>query len=1057
MHDALHLLVQLGWNYLTPEQVDSLRGGRTHTVILTPFLTDYMRAHCRVYYKGEHHPFTENAIQTAVQALKGLRTTGTAQHEQAYDLLCLGTSVPQAIDGHTKSFSIHFIDWKNPARNTYHCTTRFRVSGHGCRDCRSADIVLFVNGIPLVVIACQAPDPSDGQIPGARDPLDRAVCRLKACQGREGIPRLFLFAQLLIALSRDRACYGTTGTPPLLWSVWKEDGLDEPLRRILDLPLDEQLLERLPAGPRAQRAQAGCRPQLQGRTLVEPDRLLYALCRPERLLELIYQFVLFHDGSKKIARCHQYLTIQDILRRVLDCREGRPRAGGVVWHTQGSGKSLTMVMLAKCLALHPQIENPRIVLVTDRIDLEDQIYGTFRACGLVPEQAATGKHLAALLSDSRARIITTLIHKFAAAMGSRTLKRVDANTFVLVDEGHRSQYNHQHARMRRTLAGACFIAFTGTPLAKSASKNTFARFGDLFRPPYTIARAVSDQTVTPLLYEARHVPQFVHQKAADAWFGKMIQGFTREQKADLRRRFLNENRLNTSLAKVRMIAWDISLHFFSNSTNTGLKGQLVAPDKLTALKYKHFLDQQAMLTSEVLISAPCAREGEDATGEPSVEEKQFWQAMMDRFGSERNYNRQLISGFKYGAHPEIIIVVDKLLTGFDAACNAVLYLARRLKGHTLLQAIARVNRLHEAKEYGLILDYSGVIQDLDRAVDFYDQLADYDPADLESTIMYVRESTAGLSRLHAELLGIFHPLKVGKDPEGFEILLRDSGLRERFDTVFKRYARTLRLALSSSDFLMSVTNRAIRRYQSDFEFFQNLKAAVIRRHQDVTVSQVDEPQIRKLIDSVVGAGKIEQLCPPIDLQDMQDARKKRLFLQDDQPNAATRVNLVASATRYFIQRQNVDNPNFYGKISKLLEDVIQTYQAGRMQEKAALERIKQISMQAVNHSEYGLPPELKNRQMARRFYGCIRECVPVYSHGSDSKNPGTHIALQISRRLARYKIRDWRSNPDILNRMRGEIDEILFEAAEKYGIDLCLEDQDAIIDRCIEVAIACED
>ena len=167
--------------------------------------------------------------------------------------------------------------------------------------------------------------------------------------------------------------------------------------------------------------------------------MIYALCRPERLLELVYKFIRFDNGSKKVARYQQYFTVQEIMRRVLSAPASESRQGGVVWHTQGSGKSLTMVMLAKSLALHKEILNPKIILVTDRIDLDDQIWGTFRACGLEPEQATTGRHLIELLSDNRTHIATTLIHKFGTAAFSRELKHIDRNTFVLVDEGHRGQ------------------------------------------------------------------------------------------------------------------------------------------------------------------------------------------------------------------------------------------------------------------------------------------------------------------------------------------------------------------------------------------------------------------------------------------------------------------------------------------------------------------------------------------------------------------------------------------------------------------------------------------
>ncbi|MBW1789664.1 MAG: HsdR family type I site-specific deoxyribonuclease, partial [Deltaproteobacteria bacterium] len=637
---ALQLLMQMGWEYLTPEETVNLRGGRLGSFILEPILLDHIRNHCRYGFKGATHPFTENAIKNAVQALKAFRATGaTHQNERAYDLLCLGTSVPQTVEGDTKSFTIDYIDWKNPGRNTFHCTAEYKVERVGYQKHYVPDIVLFVNGIPLVVMECKR----SAYTQTKKQPLDLAIDQLADYQAKDGIPQTFLYSQMLLALARNKAQYGTTGTPRPFWTVWREENLDSPIKRLLNRPMDRHAVDHLLSVPFQDVRNAYLAVLEQGREIYEQDRLLYSLCRPERLLELAYKFILFDNGIKKVARYQQYFTVHDIMSRVLQAPSEEPRQGGVVWHTQGSGKSLTMVMLAKSLALHPDISNPKIVLVTDRIDLDDQIWGTFRACSLEPEQANTGKHLTELLLDHRSHIVTTLIHKFATAASNRALSRVDRNTFVLVDEGHRSQYQEQHARMRLALKGACFIAFTGTPLAKSSKRNTFAQFGDLFRPAYTISRAVEDRAVVPLLYEARHVPQEVDRKAIDSWFEKITLGLTDDQKADLKRKFSTERQLNKATQKIRVISWDISLHYTMAYQGTGLKGQLVTPDKETALQYKAFLDEFGMVSSEVLISAPSMHEGEGNGTEPSQKQKSFWQGMMDRYGSEKNYNKQLIN------------------------------------------------------------------------------------------------------------------------------------------------------------------------------------------------------------------------------------------------------------------------------------------------------------------------------------------------------------------------------------------------------------------------------
>jgi type I restriction enzyme, R subunit len=425
---------------------------------------------------------------------------------------------------------------------------------------------------------------------------------------------------------------------------------------------------------------------------------------------------------------------------------------------------------------------------------------------------------------------------------------------------------------------------------------------------------------------------------------------------------------------------------------------------------------------------------------------------MDRYGSEQKYNKQLINAFKHGETPEIIIVVDKLLTGFDAPCNPVLYLARKLKDHTLLQAIARVNRLHEGKENGLILDYSGVIENLDEAIDFYSQLADYDRLDIEETVTYIADQAEKLPRMHANIWEIFTRVRGSKDPEAYEIHLRDADLRNRFYERFSRYARTLALALSSSSFLETTQRVTIERYKKDLKFFQNLRAAVTLRYQEAVDFAEYEPRIKKLIDTHVGAGEVEQLCEPINLLNEVDRLR---IIEENGRSLGAKADMIASATRHTIEQEMGKEPSFYRKFSRLLEEVIEAYHQGRLNDLEALGQIKEISTKVVTHTDDNIPSGLAGNDKARRYFGQVRERISTY--GTYSENAGAEIALEIVDRISRHKIRDWRTNPDAINRMRGEIDDVLFDIEKKRGLDLSLDDHDAIIDRCIEIAIANED
>ena len=1054
---ALQLLIQMGWVYLPPEECVRLRDGRLGSAFLEPVLIDFIRRTGRFEFKGQLRPFTENAIQNAVQTLRAFRATGAMQqNEQAYDLLCLGTSVPQTIEGDTKSFMVNYIDWRNPEENTYHCTAELKVERIGQQKHYIPDIVLFVNGIPLVVMECKR----SAYLDTHKEPIDLAIQDLADYQAKEGIPQLFLYSQLLLGLARDKAEYGTTGTPRKFWTVWKEPNLDQQIRELLTRPMPETSRELL-TGPFADAADAFRDILAQGRAVYEQDRLLFALCRPERLLELVYKFILFDNGEKKIVRYQQFFTVQDILKRVVGTQDagtesGEPRPGGVVWHTQGSGKSLTMVMLAKCLYLEslrdPSMLNPKVILVTDRIDLDDQIEGTFRACGLDPEQARTGADLVKLLTDEKAHVVTTLIHKFAAAATNRKLRQVSRNTFVLVDEAHRSNYSTQHAQMRLVLKGACFIAFTGTPLAKAAKKNTFLKFGDLFQPPYTIARAVEDKAVVPLLYEARHVPQPVDEHAIDSWFEKLTLGLSSDQRDDLKRKFASESQLNKAAQRVRMVAWDITRHFVTTYQSTGFKGQLVTPNKATALLYKRFFDEFGEVKTEVLISAPTVKEGDDEATDATPAVEKFWDTMMERYGSEDRYNKLLIAAFKKGEEPEVIIVVDKLLTGFDAPRNSVLYLARKLKDHTLLQAIARVNRLYDGKEYGLILDYSGVIENLDEAIDFYAQLADYDHADLTQTVAYVADQVSRLPQLYSDVWEILAPVRGSKDPEAYEEFLRDEERRNCFYERFGLFARILALALSSTTFLSNAKPATIDRYKKDLKFFQNLRATVSVRYQERVDFSEYEPKIRKLLDMHVGAGEVQQLCDPINLFDPA-ARQK--VLEDQGKSTKAKADQIASATLRVIEQEMPKDPVFYRKFSKMIEDVLTALHEKRLEAVEALKSLQGIAVKVTTHSDDDTPANLAGNDMARRFFGCVREPLATYTTGK--LDPMARIALLITERIKTHKIRDWRENHDALNRMRGEIDDIIFEVAKTENLDIPIEIHDKLIDECINVAIANED
>lgn len=644
---ALQLLQNLDWEYLSPKEALDARAGRLSGVVLDGILADQLRRINHIRYRGDELPFSEGNIVAAMEALKSVFYGGLIRtNEKIYDLLSLGKSLQQSVQGDLKSFNLRYIDWEHPDRNAFHVTEEFCVERVGTKETYTPDIVLFVNGIPLVVIECKRPD-----LPPGHDPIRQAISQHIRNQKDDGIPALFQYSQILLALSRNDARYGTTGTPEKFWARWKEASEDEKtLSEAVNRPLSLAQKDRL-FGERFAyvREFFDAIEANGGREITEQDRTLWALCRPERVLELSNRYIVFDAGEKKIARYQQYFTVRNILSRIRKIQDGR-RAGGVVWHTQGSGKSLTMVMLAKGIALdraEAGWDDYKIVLVTDRVDLDDQIHRTFRHCGIEPEQATTGANLAEMLESKKQRVITTVVNKFEAVAGRVGFRCDSPNVFVLVDEGHRTQYGPMHAKMRRVLPNACFIAFTGTPVMKR-DRNTVQKFGGLIQPTYTIRDAVVDEAVVPLLYEGRYVRQRVDQASIDEWFDRYTKDLSDEQKADLKKKFASTDMLFRAEPIVRAIAWDVSEHFSKNWKGTPFKGQLVAPRKETAILYKKFFDEFGTVKTQVLISAPDEREGEEDLYKDNTDiVVRFWKAMMDKYGTPKEYERQVINAFKF--------------------------------------------------------------------------------------------------------------------------------------------------------------------------------------------------------------------------------------------------------------------------------------------------------------------------------------------------------------------------------------------------------------------------
>lgn len=1025
---ALQLLVALGFTPLSQEKALRLRGGRLRNVVLDDVLAEQLMRINRFTHRGREYSFDLEDAHEAMRRLKptpdrlkGLRGT----NQDIYDTLVLGTTITKSIDGDSKSYSFRYVDWETPENNVFHVTAEFSVERTASSQTKRCDIVAFVNGIPILVIENKRPTES----------LKKADSQLIGYQNEDNIPQLFHFAQLLIGMNRNDARYATVGTPRKFWQTWRdEDDTDEAIAPFANRALSAEEKGAIFSGDFVgARAYFDAMAAEGDRAVTVQDRTVYALCRPERLLDLIRRFTVFDGGVRKVARHQQFFGIRRAVETIKQHDVSGARKGGVIWHTQGSGKSLTMVMLGRSLALERSIENPRIIIVTDRDDLDKQIKDTFRSCDLEPVRATSGAHLLELVRN-KVPLVTTIINKFDTALRNSRLADDDPNIFVLVDESHRTQtgryggHSQFAAKMRRLLPKACYLGFTGTPLLKK-DRNTLSTFGRLIHR-YGIDEAVADGAVVPLLYEGRLVEQQVSGNVIDRWFDKISEGLTDSQKADLKRKFSRMDALAKTDQAIRAKGFDISEHFRQYWQDTDFKAQLVAPSKAAAVRFKEVLDEIGHVSSAVVISPPDENEGNEEVDQESKDlVRGFWSKMMARYKTEEEYNRQIIDAFKGSGDPEILIVVSKLLTGFDAPRNTVLYICKSLKEHSLLQAIARVNRLYEddgtEKQFGFIVDYEGLLGELDSALTTYSAFEDYEAADLAGTVHDVREEIRKLPQLHDQLWDLFKLVRNKKDMEQFEQHLGDEALRHEFYARLKAFSRCLHISLSS-DKLFDVFEAAkVDALKRDWKQFSELKRSVQLRYQETIDVHEFEPKIQKLLDDHVVAMPAETIIEMVNIND-PDALKA--VVEETGVSEASRADRIASATRRAITEKMDEDPTFYKQFSELLEETIRAYREKRLSERDYLSSVVNLaSKMARKDRGQDVPKNIRGDEDAQAFFGILDGQLKTKGEEKVAGDEAASIALEIISIIKSHLIVDLWSNEVAQNNLRNAIDDYFFD------------------------------
>lgn len=1014
---ALTLLTNLGWSFLSPSQALVARDGKQDQVVLRQILRNELSKRTFIF-AGQEYPLSAKSVDNLISEIcspalnEGLLTA----NEKIYNHLLYGISVTEFVNGKKVSPTIPIIDWHDVHNNDFSYTEEFCVTRSGGVDNRRPDIVCFVNGIPLVVIEAKRPDSQAKKGPTINEGISQSLRN----QRPDEIPHLFVYSQLLLSINGHEGRYATCNTPAKFWAAWREEDIsDAEMYAFKNKKLSATQKQSL-FGYRSAEDLKWYENLIAGGELAVTgqDQLLVSLLKPERLLEIVRLYTLFDKKAGKIvARYQQIFGIKRLIERIGTKNSSGGREGGVIWHTTGSGKSFTMVFLSKALILHEALKQCRIVVVTDRVDLEDQLSKTFASGGELAGRkdkqnamATSGKRLAEQIGKGTERIIFSLIQKFNSATKLPECENKSSDIIVLIDEGHRSQGGENHVRMKLALPNAAFVAFTGTPLLKD--EKTVNKFGPIVHA-YTMQRAVEDKTVTPLLYEERIPDLDVNERAIDTWFERITEGLTDQQKADLKRKFARKGQIYIADDRIRLIALDIANHFVKN-IDDGLKGQLACDSKASAIKYKKYLDEAGLFESAVVMSPPDTREGNTEVDESTTPEvTQWWK---DNVGNqdEQAYTKHVIERFEKDDSLKLLIVVDKLLTGFDEPQNTVLYIDKNLKEHNLIQAIARVNRLHPKKKFGLLIDYRGILKELDTTILKYQNLAahiqgGYDINDIAGLYTQMSTEYKRLPRLYKALWAIFENVKNKNDIEQLRQVLvphieeRNGELvdvhlkiRDDFYEALTEFATCLKVALQSATFFEdnSFSEADRQHYKETVKLFTSLRQLV--KHDAGETVDYDEyaDQVKKLLDKHVVGVEVKE---PDGVYEV--GKMGKVVQPEDWSEEKTRneTDIIKTRVTKMIEQELRDDPYAQEAFSKLLRQVIEEAEKEFDHPLKQYMRFSEFEEQVESRRLDEIPDVFIGNKHAQAYYGVFKKILPEAFSLTEQQNQDkwTQLAFEV--------------------------------------------------------------
>jgi type I restriction enzyme R subunit len=865
-------------------------------------------------------------------------------NKEVYGLLRYGVKVKEEAGENSKT--VMLIDWEHPENNHFAIAEEVTVSGHLTK---RPDIVFYINGIALGVLELKRSVVSVSE--GIRQNLDN--------QKKEFIERFFTTVQFVMAGNDTQGLrYAPIGTPEKYYLTWKEDSEIENLL----------------------------------------DRALLQLCEKKRFLELIHDFTVFDAGTKKLSRHNQYFGVKAAQERI------RKREGGIIWHTQGSGKSLTMVWLAKWI--HEHIKNSRVLIITDRIELDQQIEGVFKGVEEDIRRTKSGADLVSKLNDTKYWLIGSLIHKFPGQEEGNVSEYVEdlknslpknfkakGDIFVFVDECHRTQSGELNKAMKSILPNAMFIGFTGTPLLKADKQKSIEIFGGYIHT-YKYDEAVRDGVVLDLRYEARDIDQNItSQDKIDLWFDSKTKGLNDVALAQLKQRWGTMKKVLSSKDRLEKIVSDILLDFETRDRLQSGRGNalLVSGSIYQACKFyelflAHGFDKCAIVTSYK--PNPADIKGEE-TGEGYTEklrQYEIYNKMLNGKDIETFEKEVKMKFIEEPGQMKLLIVVDKLLTGFDAPPATYLYIDKQMHDHGLFQAICRVNRLDgDDKEYGYIIDYKDLFMSLEGAVTDYTSGAfdAFDEEDVSGLLTNrLEKAKERLEEAREAIKALCEPVTPPKDTLAYQhyFCAKDTSdkdqLKENESKRIALYKLTVSLIrayanianeMSEAGYSMQETEKV----KQEVDYYEKVRTEIKLSSGDAIDLKMYEPSMRHLIDTYIRAEESRKISTFDDMTLIQLIVERGTDAILDIPkgiagNPTAMAETIENNLRRVIIDEQPINPRYYERMSELLDTLIQERKAQAHEYELYLQKLVDLTKQVVNPASGGITYPKSLRTSAQR-------------------------------------------------------------------------------------------